>query len=160
MPSFDIVSEVDLHELRNAVDQANREISNRFDLKGTFANFELDQKSVKITADADFQANQLKDILVTKLIKRSIDPKCADFADIQAYGKVVHMMVGIREGIEQSLAKKIIKLVKANKLKVQTAIQGEKLRVTGKKRDDLQAVIRLVKDESLEWPLQYNNFRD
>ena len=160
MPSFDIVSEVDLHELRNAVDQANREINNRFDLKGTSANFELDQKSVKITADADFQANQLKDILVTKLIKRSIDPKCADFADIQAYGKVVHMMVGIREGIEQSLAKKIIKLVKANKLKVQTAIQGEKLRVTGKKRDDLQAVIRLVKDESLEWPLQYNNFRD
>jgi len=160
MPSFDVVSEVDLHELRNAVDQSNREISNRFDLKGSSAKFELDQKQVKITADAEFQANQLKDILVTKLIKRSIDPKCADIGDVQAYGKVVHLMVGIREGIEQALAKKIIKLIKSNKLKVQTAIQGEKLRVTGKKRDDLQQVIALVKQESLEWPLQYNNFRD
>jgi len=160
MPSFDIVSEVDLHELRNAVDQANREINNRFDLKGTAAKFELDQKQVKITADAEFQANQLKDILVTKLIKRSIDPKCADIGEIQAFGKVVHLMVGIREGLEQSLSRKIIKLIKTEKLKVQTAIQGEKLRVTGKKRDVLQEVIARIKQESLEWPLQYNNFRD
>ena len=114
MPSFDIVSEVDIHELRNAVDQANREINNRFDLKGSSAKFELDQKQVKITADAEFQANQLKDILITKLIKRSIDPKCADVGEIQAYGKVVHLFVGIREGLEQALSKKIIKLIKTN----------------------------------------------
>ena len=160
MPSFDIVSEIDLHELRNAVDQANREINNRFDLKGTSAKFELDQKQVKITADSEFQANQLKDILITKLIKRSIDPKCADIGEIQPFGKVVHLMVGIREGLEQDLSRKIIKLIKTEKLKVQTAIQGEKLRVIGKKRDVLQDVIALIKQESLEWPLQYNNFRD
>ncbi|MBV1910745.1 MAG: YajQ family cyclic di-GMP-binding protein [Kangiellaceae bacterium] len=160
MPSFDIVSEVNIHELSNAVDQANREIDIRFDLKGSSAKFELEQKQVKITADAEFQANQLKDILVAKLIKRSIDPKCADVGDIQGYGKVVHLMVGIREGLEQSLSKKIIKMIKAEKLKVQTAIQGEKLRVTGKKRDDLQQAIALIKAESLEWPLQFSNFRD
>ncbi len=160
MPSFDIVSEVDRHELSNAVDQANREITTRFDLKGTSAKFELEQKQIKITADAEFQANQLKDILIAKLIKRKIDPKCAEFAEIQAYGKVVHLMVMIREGIEQNLAKKVIKRIKAEKIKVQTAIQGEKLRVTGKKRDDLQQVIALVKAESLDWPLQFNNFRD
>ncbi|MCF6194145.1 MAG: YajQ family cyclic di-GMP-binding protein [Kangiellaceae bacterium] len=160
MPSFDIVSEIDLHELRNAVDQANREINTRFDLKGTTAKFELDQKQIKIIADAEFQATQLKDILITKLIKRSIDPKCADIGEIQAFGKVVHLMVGIREGLEQSLSRKIIKLIKAEKLKVQTSIQGDKLRVTGKKRDILQDVIALIKQESLEWPLQYNNFRD
>ncbi len=160
MPSFDIVSEVDIHELRNAVDQANREINVRFDLKGTSANFELEQKQVKITADAEFQANQLKDILVSKLIKRSIDPKCADVGDVQAYGKVVHLLIGVREGLEQSLSKKITKLIKSAKLKVQTAIQGDKLRVTGKKRDDLQQAIALIKEESLEWPLQFNNFRD
>lgn len=160
MPSFDIVSEVDIHELRNAVDQANREIDTRFDLKGSSAKFELEGKQVKIIADAEFQANQLKDILIAKLIKRSIDPKCADVGEVQAYGKVVHLPIGIREGLEQVLAKKIIKLIKAEKLKVQSAIQGEKLRVTGKKRDDLQQVIALVKGESLDWPLQFNNFRD
>ena len=160
MPSFDVVSEIDLHELKNAVDQANREINTRFDLKGTSAKFELDQKQVKLTADAEFQANQLKDILITKLIKRGIDAKCADVGEIQPFGKVVHLQIGIREGIEQSLARKIIKLIKNKKLKVQTAIQGEKLRVTGKKRDILQEVIASIKQESLEWPLQYNNFRD
>jgi len=160
MPSFDIVSEVDQHELRNAVDQANREINTRFDLKGTSAEFTLDQKQIKITADAEFQANQLRDILIAKLIKRGIDPKCADVGEVQAYGKVVHLVAAIREGIEQSLAKKVIKMIKNEKIKVQTAIQGDKLRVTGKKRDDLQQVIALVKAESLDWPLQFNNFRD
>jgi uncharacterized protein YajQ (UPF0234 family) len=160
MPTFDVVSEVDTHELRNAVDQANREINNRFDLKGSSAKFELDQKHVKITADAEFQANQLKDILIEKLIKRSIDPKCADIGEVQAYGKVVHLTVGIREGIEAALARKVVKIIKASKLKVQTAIQGEKLRITGKKRDILQQTIALIKSEALDWPLQFNNFRD
>jgi uncharacterized protein YajQ (UPF0234 family) len=160
MPSFDVVSEIDNHELRNAVDQANREVTTRFDLKGSSAKFELEQKQVKITADSEFHANQLKDILISKLIKRSIDPKCADVGEVQPYGKVVHLIVGIREGLEQDLSKKIIKILKTAKLKVQASIQGEKLRINGKKRDDLQQTIALIKSESLEWPLQYNNFRD
>lgn len=160
MPSFDIVSEIDSHELSNAVDQANREVSTRFDLKGTAAQFELVDKVVKVHADGPFQAKQLADLLRVKLVKRNIDVNCMDIGEIQASGKTVHQPITIREGIEQALAKKIIKLVKDAKLKVQTSIQGEKLRVTGKKRDDLQAVIQLVKGASLEWPLQYNNFRD
>ena len=160
MPSFDIVSEMDAHELANAVDQANREISNRFDLKGTPAQFELQDKVVKITAEGDFQAKQLRDILRAKLIKRNIDVNCLDPKEIDITGKIARQDVVIREGIEQALAKKIVKLVKDAKLKVQTSIQGEQLRVTGKKRDDLQSVITLVKGAELEWPLQYKNFRD
>ncbi len=160
MPSFDIVSEVDRHELVNAVDQANREITTRFDLKGSSAKFELEEKVVKITADADFQAQQLEDILRAKLVKRKIDIQCMDPGEIKPLGKVVLQDIVIREGIEQELAKKVVKLIKAEKIKVQTSIQGDKLRVTGKKRDDLQQAIQLTKEASLEWPLQYNNFRD
>lgn len=160
MPSFDIVSEVDLHELANAVDQANREISTRFDLKGTASKFELESNIVKLTADAEFQAKQLRDILRVKMIKRGIDAQCLEPKEVKPSGKIVHQDVIVRQGIEQALAKKIVKLVKESKIKVQTAIQGDKLRVTGKKRDDLQSVIQLVKDSDLEWPLQYNNFRD
>jgi cyclic-di-GMP-binding protein len=160
MPSFDIVSEIDSHELVNAVDQANREIDTRFDLKGSSAKYELNDKVVKITADADFQATQLRDILRVKLVKRNIDIQCLDAQKVVPSGKIVHQDVVIREGIEQSLAKQIVKLIKDAKLKVQTSIQGDKLRVTGKKRDDLQSVIQLLKNSDLEWPLQYNNFRD
>ncbi len=160
MPTFDIVSEIDAHELANAVDQANREIATRFDLKGTSAEFELVDKTVKVTADGKFQLKQLADLLRIKLIKRNIDINCMDIADPQPTGKIVTQNIVIREGIEQSLAKKIIKMIKDAKLKVQTSIQGDKLRVTGKKRDDLQSVISLIKAASLEWPLQYNNFRD
>ncbi|TQV86889.1 YajQ family cyclic di-GMP-binding protein [Aliikangiella coralliicola] len=160
MPSFDIVSEIDSHELRNAVDQAIRELSTRFDLKGTSSNYELDNKVVKITADADFQARQLVDILRTKMVKRNIDAKCMDLGPVQPSGKIVHQSITVREGIEQALAKKIVKMIKDAKLKVQASIQGDKVRVTGKKRDDLQTAISLIKEESLEWPLQFNNFRD
>jgi len=160
MPSFDIVSEIDKHELSNAVDQANREISTRFDLKGTSAGVELEDNRIKLTADGNFQAKQLVDILRVKLIKREIDINCMDVEPCQPSGKGVNQMVLVREGIEQSLGKKIIKMIKDAKLKVQTSIQGEKLRVTGKKRDDLQQVIKLIKEASLEWPLQFNNFRD
>jgi len=160
MPSFDIVSEIDNHELANAVDQANREIATRFDLKGTSAKIELDNKTVKLTADGRFQAKQLADIFRVKLVKRNIDVNCMDMEEAQPSGKIVHQNILIREGIEQALAKKIIKMIKDAKLKVQTSIQGDKLRVTGKKRDDLQSVISLVKEGALEWPLQYNNFRD
>ncbi|WP_444997799.1 YajQ family cyclic di-GMP-binding protein [Aliikangiella sp. IMCC44359] len=160
MPSFDIVSEIDTHELSNAVDQANREISTRFDLKGSSSNFELDNKVVKVTADAGFQAKQLVDILRIKLVKRNIDAQSMDIGDVVPSGKIVHQNVVIREGIEQALAKKIVKLIKEAKFKVQTSIQGDKLRVTGKKRDELQSVMQMLKQSDLEWPLQYNNFRD
>jgi cyclic-di-GMP-binding protein len=160
MPSFDIVSEVDSHELANAVDQASREITTRFDLKGTAAKLEQDDNNVKITADGAFQAKQVVDLLRTKLVKRSIDLNSMEIGEVQPSGKVVHQVITIREGIEQAIAKKIVKMIKDAKLKVQTSIQGEKLRVTGKKRDDLQSAMALLKSSSLEWPLQFNNFRD
>ena len=160
MPSFDIVSEVDSHELANAVDQASREITTRFDLKGTAAKLEQDENNVKITADGAFQARQVVDLLMTKLVKRNIDINSMEIGDVQPSGKLVHQVITIREGIEQAIAKKIVKMIKDAKLKVQTSIQGEKLRVTGKKRDDLQSAMALLKASSLEWPLQFNNFRD
>jgi uncharacterized protein YajQ (UPF0234 family) len=160
MPSFDIVSEVDRHELANVVDQANREVSTRFDLKDTSAKFESEGEQIKIVAEGEFQAKQLADIFRTKLVKRNIDVNCMELGKSDISGKIVKQEIIIREGIEQALSKKIIKLIKDAKLKVQTSIQGDKLRVTGKKRDDLQNTISLIKDASLEWPLQYNNFRD
>lgn len=160
MPSFDIVSEIDKHELDNAVDQANREISTRFDLKGSSAKLELNELTVKAIADGNFQVKQVVDILRVKLVKRNIDVNCMDIGDVQGSGKSAIQEITVREGIEQALAKKIIKLIKEAKLKVQASIQGEKLRITGKKRDDLQATMRLIKESDLEWPLQYNNFRD
>jgi cyclic-di-GMP-binding protein len=160
MPSFDIVSEIDSHELANAVDQANREITTRFDLKGTAAKLELQDNNIKISADGAFQAKQVVDLFRIKLNKRNIDINAMEVGEVQPSAKNVILPVTIREGIEQSLAKKIIKLIKDAKLKVQTSIQGDKLRVTGKKRDDLQSVMALLKGASLEWPLQFNNFRD
>ncbi|TQV75073.1 YajQ family cyclic di-GMP-binding protein [Aliikangiella marina] len=160
MPSFDIVSELDTHELSNAVDQANREVSSRFDLKDTGAKFEHQDNLVKITAEGDFQVKQLRDILRGKLVKRNIDPNCMDPKDIDITGKIARQDIVIREGIDQPLAKKIVKLIKDSKMKVQASIQGDKVRVNGKKRDDLQQAIQLIKQAELEWPLQFNNFRD
>ncbi|MBV1874800.1 MAG: YajQ family cyclic di-GMP-binding protein [Gammaproteobacteria bacterium] len=160
MPSFDVVSEVELHELSNAVDQANREVSTRFDFNGTSAQFEQKDLEVTLTGDADFQLKQLCDILESKLIKRKIDIKCLEYGDLQASGKGMNQVVVIRQGLDSILCKKVVKLIKDKKLKVQVAIQGEKVRVTGKKRDDLQKVMALLRDESLDMPLQFNNFRD
>ena len=160
MPSFDVVSEVELHELSNAVDQANREVSTRFDFNGTSAKFELKDLEVTLTGDADFQLKQLSDILESKLIKRKIDIKCLEYGDLQAAGKGVHQVAVIRQGLDSALCKKVVKLIKDKKLKVQAAIQGEKVRVTGKKRDDLQKAMALLREESLDMPLQFNNFRD
>ena len=160
MPSFDIVSELDMHEVINAVDQANREIVNRFDFKGTSAKFEIKDEVITLTADADFQLKQMFDILEDKCIKRSVDPTCIELSDPQGAGKSVTQTATLKQGLETTLSKKIIKLVKDKKMKVQTSIQGDKVRVTGKKRDDLQQVISLLKDEKMEMPLQYNNFRD
>jgi len=160
MPSFDVVSEVDFHEVTNAVDQSNREIQTRFDFRGVDAKFERKEDVVRITAEADIQLDQMIDILRAKLVKRSIDPRVMDIGDQEHVGKLLHKNIKIKEGIESLLAKKVVKMIKDKKVKVQAAIQGEKVRVTGKKRDDLQQVMSMLKEEEIDTPLQYNNFRD
>ncbi|MGY9063653.1 MAG: YajQ family cyclic di-GMP-binding protein [Rhodospirillales bacterium] len=161
MPSFDIVSEVDMHELNNALDQSNREVGTRFDFKGIDASFELDNDSnIKVSAEADFQIQQMLEMLRSKMVKRGIDTKSLKEGDVQLIGQKASMIVTVQQGIEADIARKIVKAVKEAKLKVQTAIQGEKLRVTGKKRDDLQQVMALLKEGSYGVPLQYDNFRD
>ncbi|MGB0224520.1 MULTISPECIES: YajQ family cyclic di-GMP-binding protein [unclassified Marinobacterium] len=160
MPSFDIVSEVDSHEVANAVDQANREISTRFDFKGVDASFELDGESVKAVAEADFQLKQMIDVLRAKLVNRKIDPNCMDIQKAEQNGKQARQTIVLKQGLDQAANKKLGKLIKDSKLKVQTQVQGEQLRVTGKKRDDLQAVMALLRESDFELPLQYKNFRD
>jgi uncharacterized protein YajQ (UPF0234 family) len=160
MPSFDVVSEVNFHEVTNAVDQANREIQTRFDFRGVDAKFERKEDVVRITAEADIQLDQMIDILRAKLVKRSIDPRVMDIGDQEHVGKLLHKNIKIQEGIESLVAKKVVKMIKDKKMKVQAAIQGEKVRVTGKKRDDLQQVMSMLKEEEIGTPLQYNNFRD
>jgi uncharacterized protein YajQ (UPF0234 family) len=160
MPSFDVVSEVDMHEVTNAVDQANREVTTRFDFKGTNARYELNESVVSMKAEAEFQLQQMLDILQTKLNRRGVDIACLQLAEPQQSGKEVRQEVTIRQGLDSVLSKKIVKLIKDAKLKVQAAIQGDKVRVTGKKRDDLQQVIAMLKEAKLELPLQYTNFRD
>ncbi len=161
MPSFDIVSEVDMHEVNNAIDQANREVGTRFDFKGVDAKFELTESSdISVNAEVDFQVHQMLDILRGKLVKRGIDIKAIKEGDVEVVGQKATMPVKLQQGIESELARKIVKMVKETKMKVQTAIQGDKLRVTGKKRDDLQNVIAMLKDAKLDIPLQFNNFRD
>lgn len=160
MPSFDIVSKIEMHELTNAVDQSNREITNRFDFKGTDSRIEKAENILTIIAPAEFQINQILDILRTKLSKRGIDVGCLEFGDIQESINETKQQVTVREGIDKDLARKIVKLIKDGKLKVQSSIQGDQVRVTGKKRDDLQAVIATLKEQKLDLPLQYINFRD
>lgn len=160
MPSFDIVSEVDKHILTNAVDQANRIVTTRFDFKGVNAKFERNEYSVILWAEADFQVQQMLDILQGTLIKNDIDIQCLDVAEPQASGKQVKQEIVVRTGLESLLAKKIVKLIKDKKLKVQSQIQGDQVRVSGKKRDDLQQVIAMLKEERFDMPLQFDNFRD
>ena len=161
MPSFDIVSEVDMHELNNAIDQANREVGTRFDFKGVDTKFELtEQERIAVSAEVDFQVRQMLDILRSKLIKREVDTKSLVEEAVQIVGQKATMNVKIQHGINSDLARKIVKMIKETKIKVQTAIQGEKLRVSGKKRDDLQSIIDLVKSSNLDVPLQFVNFRD
>ena len=161
MPSFDIVSEVDMHELNNALDQSNREVGTRFDFKGIDASFELDNDSnIKVIAEVDFQIQQMLEMLRSKMVKRAIDTKSLKEGDVQLIGQKASMIVTVQQGIEADIARKIVKAVKEAKLKVQTAVQGEKLRVTGKKRDDLQQVMALLNEGSYGVPLQYDNFRD
>ena len=161
MPAFDIVSEVDQHELTNAVDQANREVDSRFDFRGTDASVEQSNKTLTLNASSDFQLDQLLDILRMKLVKRKVEISCLEVKDPVGNGKMRKQEVIIREGIDKDLSRKIVKLVKESKIKVQAAVQGDSVRITGKKRDDLQAVMTLLRaNDSLEMPLQFNNFRD
>jgi uncharacterized protein YajQ (UPF0234 family) len=161
MPSFDIVSEVNQVEVRNAMDQANREIGTRFDFKGSDARVEYDGKALTLFADDDFKLKQVTDILVAKLAKRQVDIRALDYGSIEKIsGSKVKQAVTVRTGVAQDLAKKIVKLVKDSKLKVQAAIQGEAVRVSGTKKDELQSTIALVKKSITDFPLQYQNFRD
>ena len=160
MPSFDVVSEVNHHELSNAVDQANREVTTRFDFKGTGSNFELAELVITMNTESDFQLQQMYDVLCNKLVKRGIDIACLEKAEAVIQARSATQAIKVNEGIDTLTAKNMVKLIKQSKAKVQAAIQGEQLRVTGKKRDDLQAVIALLKDANLEIPLQYKNFRD
>lgn len=160
MPSFDIVSEVDAHEASNAVDQAAREVSQRFDFKGTNAKYDLKDGIITMMAPADFQLKQMLEILRLKLSKRGIDVACLKVDEPVVTGQTAKQVVTLREGIETELGKKIQRQIKDAKLKVQAALQDRQVRVTGKNRDDLQAAIALVRGGKLDMPLQFNNFRD
>lgn len=161
MPSFDIVSEVDKHELTNAIDQAQRELGNRFDFRNVDAQFELeDNKVVALRAPSEFQLKQMRDILDARLIARGIDVRCLDAGEVETNVAGARQKVTIKQGIEQKVAKKIIAAIKDAKLKVEAQINGEKLRVSSKKRDDLQQTIALLRKGDFELPLQFDNFRD
>jgi uncharacterized protein YajQ (UPF0234 family) len=161
MPSFDTVCEPNLVEVKNAVDNAAKEIGTRFDFKGTAAAIEIKEKEITLTGDADFQLQQIMDVLVNKLAKRNVDVRFLDQGEVQKIGgDRVRQVVKVRSGIESEQAKKIQKLIKDSKLKVQAAIQGDAVRVSGAKRDDLQAAMALVRKEMADLPLSFNNFRD
>lgn len=160
MPSFDAVSEVDHHELTNAVDQANREVGTRFDFKGTGSNFELKDNVITMNTESEFQLQQMYDVLCNKLVKRGIDISCLDKGDPVIQVKTAVQAITVREGIESDDARKMIKAIKDSKIKVQAQIQGDQLRVTGKKRDDLQQVMALLRESNIGPPLQFKNFRD
>jgi len=160
MPSFDVVSEVDHHELKNAIDQANREIGTRYDFKGSGAKIEQSGNDLSLQAESDFQIKQMAPILKEKMSKRGIDVVCLEFSDVVEMNRVARQQVTVKEGLDKELARKMVKLIKDSKLKVQASIQGEQLRVNGKKRDELQQVMQILRDASLGIPLQFNNFRD
>jgi hypothetical protein len=160
MPSFDIVSKVDLHELTNAVDQANREVSQRFDFRGTNASFELVENEITLKAPSEFQLKQMLDILYNKLAKRHLDTRSLEALTVESNLHEARQKIKIQHGIEQTFAKKITQLIKDKGAKVQASIQGDQVRVTGKKKDDLQTVIAMLRGASLELPVQFENFRD
>ncbi len=161
MPSFDIVSEVDKQEVRNAVDQVNKEVSTRFDFKGSDARVEQAEYVLTVYADTEFQLDQVQDILSQKLAKRGVDVKCLDMGSVEKVsGNKVKRSVTVKTGVESDLAKKIVKCIKDSKLKVQASIQGDSVRVSGAKRDVLQETIALVRKSITDFPLQFQNFRD
>jgi uncharacterized protein YajQ (UPF0234 family) len=160
MPSFDVISEVDKHELTNAVDQANRELTTRFDFKGVEAKYVMDDFVITQTAPSEFQLQQMLDILRARLVARKIDIRALDVADPETNLGGSRQKVTVKQGIEQPVAKKLVAELKAAKLKVEAQINGDKLRVTGKKRDDLQAAMAVLRKSDVELPLQFDNFRD
>ncbi len=160
MPSFDIVSKINAHEIQNAVDQANKEVTTRFDFKDTNARFELKENKILLVGPTDFHLKQMKEILVAKLSKRDVDIRSIKFLDITTTLKEAKQEAEIKQGIDSNIAKEIVKIIKNSKAKVQAAIQGDQVRVTGKKRDDLQEVISLLRSSPIEIPLQFENFRD
>ncbi|HEX5209612.1 MAG TPA: YajQ family cyclic di-GMP-binding protein [Steroidobacteraceae bacterium] len=160
MPSFDVVSELNAHEVANAVDQANRELAQRFDFKDTGARFELEESTVTLHAQVDFQLKQMLEILKLRFGKRGIDLACLDLKDPETTLSAARQQVILKQGIDAETARKIARIVKDSKLKVQAGIQGEKVRITGKQRDDLQTAIQLLRGSKVDLPLQFNNFRD
>lgn len=160
MPSFDVVSEVDTHELTNAVDQANRELTTRFDFRNVEASFELEGSVVAMAAPSEFQVQQMLDILRGRMAARGIDMRCLDAGDVDTNVAGARQKITVKQGIEQKVAKSLIAELKAAKLKVEAQINGDKIRVSGKKRDDLQAAMALLKKSEVELPLQFDNFRD
>ncbi|KDM91321.1 YajQ family cyclic di-GMP-binding protein [Photobacterium galatheae] len=161
MPSFDIISEVDTVELKNAVDNSNRDLETRFDFRNVEASFSLNKEIVKISAEAEFQILQMRDILRANLAKRGVDARAMETKDIAHSGKTVSQEALFKQGIDTPIAKQLVKMIKDSKIKVQASIQGDKVRVTGKKRDDLQAAMALVRNaEELDKPFQFDNFRD
>ena len=160
MPSFDVVSEIDTHELTNAVDQAIRELGQRFDFKGTDAAYELEETTVTMIAEADFQLKQMLDILKLRIAKRGIDIACLEVKDPEVNLARAKQQVLLKHGIDADAGRKVSRLIKDSKLKVQAQVQGEKVRITGKKRDDLQEAIAFLRKADVGVPLQFNNFRD
>ncbi|MGD9584020.1 MAG: YajQ family cyclic di-GMP-binding protein [Lysobacterales bacterium] len=160
MPSFDIVSQIDQHELTNAIDQANRELGNRFDFRGSDARFERAEAVITAFAPSEFQLGQMQDILRARLIARGIDARCLEIAEPEVNLAGARQKITVRQGIEQALAKKIIARIKDSKSKVEAQINGDKLRISGKKRDDLQGVMSLIRQGEFEMPLQFENQRD
>ena len=160
MPSFDVVSEIDHHELKNALDHANREIGTRYDFKGSNAKIEQAGNELTLEAESKFQLQQMIPILLEKMSKRKIDVDCLEFGNVVEMAKRARQQISVKEGLDKDLARKMVKQIKDSKLKVQAAIQGDQLRVTGKKRDELQQVMQLLRDAKPGIPLQFNNFRD
>lgn len=160
MPSFDVVSEVDMQEVTNALDQSNREVRTRFDFKGTDSSFTREGNEITLKSESEFQVKQMLDILQGKLNKRGVDIACLAIGKPELVGKEARQVATIRQGLETELSRRIVKMIKESKLKVQGAIQGDKVRVTGKKRDDLQTIIATLRDAKFDMPLQYVNFRD
>ena len=161
MPSFDVVSEADMIEVKNAVEQSQKEIATRFDFKGTGASVEQKEYELTVVADSEFQLQQVRDVLTNKLAKRKVDVRFLDEGEIKKIGgDKVKQVIKVKNGIESDDAKKIVRVIKDSKMKVQASIQGDSVRVTGAKRDDLQAAMQLLRKEVPETPLEFNNFRD
>lgn len=161
MPSFDVVSEIDQHELTNAIDQMNREIGNRYDFKGSSAKIDISNDALNVEAESEFQIQQIEEIIYNKLAKRGIDTRCLDKGKVEERGKRAYQTISVRQGIDKDLGRKMVKMIKDMKMKVQATMQEDQLRVSGKKRDDLQQVMAMLKAaDSIDLPLQFTNFRD